>query len=544
MLNFMKVLLLVLAMSICASSINSQLANRNMYLLSNINSHSTLGLYAAVWGYKAPDGREYAILGSYDGTSFVDITDPSNITEVDFVPTTNQSSSSNQWREMKTYSHYAYIVSEVVNSGVQIVDLQYLPDSVRYVKKFVPAGHTSTHSISQSGPYLYLNGCNSTFGRGVTVLDISVDPENPVKRGGFNTSYVHDCRVVNDTIYTANINNSSVSIINATNKDSLRQITSFQNLPNSGPHNTALTPDGNYLLVTDEIGASPRLMKIWNVNDLGNITYVTNWQPTGITSSIVHNVEIYGNYALVAHYSAGIRMVDISNPALPTEVAWYDSYPANNSSSYNGCWGVYMFPSGKIVASDRQTGLYVLKTHFNVTLAIEGLYNSTTNCHNRKDTVTVYLRNAKSPYEIVDSSKSTIDTVSLTGNFKMNYAPAGEYYISLKHKNSLETWSKSGGENYDPMTLETYNFTGSATQAFGNNLAPVDFTPVRFALFSGDVNQDGAIDGSDAGIIDNDASNFVSGNSVTDLNGDYIVDGSDVSIVDNNASNFVTKIVP
>ncbi len=76
MLNFMKVLLLVLAMSICASSINSQLANRNMYLLSNINSHSTLGLYAAVWGYKAPDGREYAILGSYDGTSFVDITDP------------------------------------------------------------------------------------------------------------------------------------------------------------------------------------------------------------------------------------------------------------------------------------------------------------------------------------------------------------------------------------------------------------------------------------------------------------------------------------
>lgn len=540
----MRLILIVFIFSICASNINAQFENRNMYLLANINSHSALGPYAAVWGYKAPDGREYAILGSYDGTSFIDITDPSNIYEVDFVPTTNQSSSSNQWREMKTYSHYAYIVSEVASSGVQIVDLQYLPDSVRYVKKYVPAGHTSTHSISQSGPYLYLNGCNSTFGRGVTVLDISVDPENPVKRGGFNTSYVHDCRVVNDTIYAANINNASVSIINATNKNSLSLITSFQNLPNSGPHNTALTPDGNYLLVTDEIGTSPRLMKIWNVNDLGNITYVTNWQPTGITSSIVHNVEIYGDYALVAHYSAGIRMVDISNPSLPTEVAWYDSYPANNSSSYNGCWGVYMFPTGKIVASDRQTGLYVLKTYFNVTLAIEGLYNSITNTLNRKDTVTVFLRNAKSPYEIVDSSKSTIDTTSLTGNFKMNYALAGEYYISLKHKNSLETWSKAGGENYDPMTLETYNFTGSAAQAFGSNMAPVDFTPVRFALFSGDVNQDGAIDGSDAGIIDNDASNFVSGNAVTDLNGDYIVDGSDVSIVDNNASNFVSKIVP
>jgi choice-of-anchor B domain-containing protein len=537
-------LLFVLVSVIAVSQVNSQLANSNMYLLSNINSHSALGPYSAVWGYKAPDGREYAILGSYDGTSFVDITNPANIYEVDFVPTTNQASSSNQWREMKTYSHYAYIVSEVANSGVQIVDLQYLPDSVRYVKKFVPAGHTSTHSISQSGPYLYLNGCNSTFGSGVTVLDISVDPENPVKRGGYNASYIHDCRVVNDTIYAANINNSRVSIINATNKNSLSLITSFQNLPNSGPHNTALTVDGKHLLVTDEIGTSPRLMKIWNVDDLGNITYVTNWQPTGITGSIVHNVEIYGYYALVAHYSAGIRLVDIANPGAPAEVAWYDSYPSNNGSSYNGCWGVYMFPSGKIIASDRQTGLYVLKTNFNVTVAIEGLYNSTANRLNKKDTVTVYLRNAKSPYAIVDSAKSTIDSVTLTGNFKMNYAPSGNYYVSIKHKNSLETWSKAGGESYDPMTFETYNFTNAYSQAFGSNMTQVDFIPVRFALFSGDVNQDGAIDGGDAVIVDNDASNFVSGNVITDLNGDYTVDGSDVSIVDNNASNYVSKIVP
>ncbi len=543
----MKVsLLLVIALVLLfnADTLQSQFANNNMYLLSNINSHSTLGLYSAVWGYKAPDGREYAILGSYDGTSFVDITDPLNIYEVDFVGTTNVSSSSNVWREMKTYSHYAYIVSEVPNSGVQIVDLQYLPDSVRYVKKFVPAGHTSSHSISQFGPYLYLNGCNSTFGQGVTVLDLTVDPETPIKRGGFNANYIHDCRVVNDTIYAANINNSRVTIIDATNKNLLTQITNFTNLPNSGPHNTALTPDGNYLLVTDEIGNSPRLMKFWNVSDFGNITYVASWQPTGITGSIVHNVEVYGNYALVAHYSAGIRLVDITNPAVPVEVAWYDSYSSNNGSSYNGCWGVYMFPSGKIIASDRQTGLYVLKTHFNLTMAIEGLYNPSTNRMNKKDSVTVYLRNAKAPYTIVDSAKSTIDSVTLTGSFRMNYAPVGEYYMTVKHRSSLETWSKIGGEDYDPMTMESYNFVTSASQAFGNNMIQVDASPVRFALYSGDVNQDGSIDGGDASIVDNDVSNFVFGNVVTDLNGDYVVDGTDMSVVDNNAFNFVTRIVP
>ncbi|MEZ4689845.1 MAG: choice-of-anchor B family protein [Ignavibacteria bacterium] len=329
-----------------------------MYLLSNLNNHDTP--YSAVWGYVAPDGREYAILGCFDGTSFVDITDANNIHQVGFVPSTSPGNGNNLWREMKTYSHYAYIVSEVTNSGIQIVDLQYLPDSVHYVKKFLPAGYSSAHSISQFGPYLYVNG--ASIGQGITCYDITVDPETPIKRGAFNNEYVHDCRVFNDTIYAANIYSGKVSIINAVNKNSMNLVTQFSNLPGAGPHNTAVTADRKHLLVTDEIGTAPYRLKIWNIEDLGNITFESVWQPTGITTSIVHNVEVYGKYALAAHYSAGIRMIDINNPYLPTEVAWYDTYPSNNNQSYEGCWGVYMFPSGKIAVSDRSTGLYVVKT--------------------------------------------------------------------------------------------------------------------------------------------------------------------------------------
>ncbi|MBK8551005.1 MAG: T9SS type A sorting domain-containing protein [Ignavibacteria bacterium] len=194
-----------------------------------------------------------------------------------------------------------------------------------------------------------------------------LDPENPVKMGQWSTMYVHDCRVVNDTIYAANISDGKVSIINATNKAALSTVTSFVNLPGAGPHNTALTDNRKRLFVTDEIGTAPHLLKIWNIENMSAITYVTNWQPTGITASIVHNIEIYGNYGIIAHYSAGVRVIDISNPDVPVEVAWYDTYPSNNNESYNGCWGVYMFPSGKIIASDRQTGLYVLKTNFPMT---------------------------------------------------------------------------------------------------------------------------------------------------------------------------------
>lgn len=349
----------------------AQLPNQNTYLLRNLNQHpSAQLLYSAIWGYTAPNGREYAILGCATGTAFIDVTDSANIREVDFL-----TGPSSNWREMKTYSHYAYIVSEANNSGIQIVDLQYLPDSVHFVKKFVPPSHSTTHTISQSGPYLYLSGANSSFvsNGGIAILDLTNDPETPVVRGKWTTFYVHDCRVVNDTIYSANIFDGNVSIINATNKNSMSTVTTFDNLPGAGPHNTALTTNRKRLFVTDEIGTAPYRLKVWNIENITNPVFVTAWQPTGITTSIVHNIEVYGNYAIIGHYTAGVRVLNISNPDVPVEVAWYDTYPQNNNESYNGCWGVYMMPSGKIIASDRQTGLYVLKTNFPMTDITSGI---------------------------------------------------------------------------------------------------------------------------------------------------------------------------
>ncbi|MBK9228918.1 MAG: choice-of-anchor B family protein [Ignavibacteria bacterium] len=364
--------LLTIFLLILSTAASAQLPNNNIYLFGQKNLHPIPGQfgapwnYAAIWGYVAPDGREYAILGCGLGTAFYDITDSANIREVGYFDAgvnLQNPDGGNLWREMKVYSHYAYVVSEADTSGVKIYDLRYLPDSVRFVKKFLAPGHSTTHSISQEGPFLYLNGSNASFGQGVAVLDLSVDPENPVLRGKWNTRYVHDCRVLKDTIFAMNINpgDGQITVIDARNKDSLKTITQWLNLPNPSPHNCALTNNRQYLFATDEVGAIPRLLKIWDIRDLSNVTQVNTWQPTGITSSIVHNVEIYGDTAVIAHYTAGVRVLNLSNPVAPVEVAWYDTYPQNNNNSYLGCWGVYKFPSGKIVASDMITGLFVLK---------------------------------------------------------------------------------------------------------------------------------------------------------------------------------------
>lgn len=443
--------LILFAYFLVTTAAFSQLANSNMSLLANKNDYFTSTMYSAVWGYTADDGREYAILGCPNGTAFYDITDTTNIVEVDFLPGLTSS-----WREMKTFGKFAYIVSEATGSGLQIVNLKYLPDSVSLVSTYLFSGYNRTHTISQSGPYLYMNGGNYGVG-GIFILDLSVNPTNPVKRGEWELEYIHDCRVRNDTIWAAGIFDGNIYVINARDKDNLTTINSFLNIPQPGPHNTALSDDGKFLFVTDEIGGTPRVLKVWDVQNVMNPVQVATWQPTGITTSIVHNVETYGNLALVAHYTAGVRLLDITNPATPVELAWYDTYPSDNLFTFDGCWGVYMMPSGKIIASDRQTGLYVLSSS---QIPVGGVNHNNTLPHDyslSQNYPNPFNPSTKIEYSLPKNSYTTIkifnvigkevatlvDKYETAGNHLVSYdasnLPSGAYFYTLKAGDYSET---------------------------------------------------------------------------------------------------------
>jgi len=178
-----------------------------------------------------------------------------------------------------------------------------------------------------------------------------------------------------------------------------------------------------------------------------------------------------------------------------------------------------------------------------VSVIMEGFYDPSANNMRLSDIATAYFRNSTSPYAIVDSSTALINATTFTGSFLMDNAPTGTYYIVVKHRNTIETWS-AGTISYTQPSTVSYNFTSAASQAFGNNMIQVDASPVRFGIYSGDVTQDGIVDGSDGALIDNDAFNFVTGYVNTDVTGDGIVDGSDGAIVDNNAFNFVGVVRP
>jgi len=169
---------------------------------------------------------------------------------------------------------------------------------------------------------------------------------------------------------------------------------------------------------------------------------------------------------------------------------------------------------------------------------IEGFYDPVTD-KMVKDSAVIYLRNNTSPFSKIDSSRAMLDS-SGRGNFSFsNAVNSVPYYIVVKHRNGLETWSSAGSSfTYGSMS---YDFTNSDSQAYGNNLIQKGS---KFCIYNGEINQDGIIDLSDIVSIYNDASNFQTGYILSDLTGDMFVDLSDLTTVVNSSAYFAHLIRP
>ena len=166
--------------------------------------------------------------------------------------------------------------------------------------------------------------------------------------------------------------------------------------------------------------------------------------------------------------------------------------------------------------------------------ANQGVGTSTTDV----DTVTVELRDATT-YTLVASTTAMLQT---NGNATATFstAPTGSFYIAVRHRNALETWSTA------PQTVGAtalnYDFSTAANKAYGDNMK--DLGAGVYGFYSGDINQDGFIEAFDFAPLFNDNDNFAEGYYTTDLNGDGFVEAFDYPILFNNSDNFVETLHP
>jgi Zn-dependent metalloprotease len=177
-----------------------------------------------------------------------------------------------------------------------------------------------------------------------------------------------------------------------------------------------------------------------------------------------------------------------------------------------------------------------ISTSLNLSVLIEGFWNGTNMI---SDFATIYLRNATSPYSLRDSANISLDSLG-NGNLTFSNVNNGTYYIVVKHRNSIETWSQSP-QPFAISAVTNYNFTTAASKAYGNNMK---LKGGKYCIYSGDVDQDGLVDITDVVSCFNASNNFLSGYVTTDVNGDNLVDISDIVTCYNNNVNFVGMIRP
>jgi choice-of-anchor B domain-containing protein len=330
------------------------------------------------WGWTDPlDDKEYAIICLNEGTVFIDVSDPLNPIYLGQLP--GQSPDHTTWRDVKTYNNYAFIVSEDSNHGMQIFDLTRLrnvanpPETFDNDAYYDDFGSCHNIVINEASGFAYAVG-SDTFSGGPHFVNIQ-DPINPVAAGGYTgQGYTHDAHVVlyagPDTEHQGKeiffgANETHIVVIDVTDKGNPVTISTMDYANVNYTHQGWLTEDHRYFLLGDEtdeinIGINSRTL-IFDLEDLDNPQFHFEYfGPTGATD---HNGYVHGNNFYLANNAAGLRVIDISDIASESisEIGFFDSYPSNNNSGFNGSWSIYpFFESGNIVISDRAQGFLLV----------------------------------------------------------------------------------------------------------------------------------------------------------------------------------------
>ncbi|NNE69057.1 MAG: choice-of-anchor B family protein [Rhodothermales bacterium] len=343
-----------------------------------------------IWGWTDPEtGAEYVLAGMDNGTSFVDVSDPQDPRVVGFLPHSGAAPSG--WRDVKTYANHAYIVADRSGlHGLQVFDLTQLrglsgqPVQLTMTAHYQGFGSAHNVAINEDTGFAYVVGASGgqDCGGGLHMVNVQI-PDTPRFVGCFShdgtgragTGYTHDVQCVDyqgpDVEHVGKeiclaSNETAVSIADVTVKGQARALAKAEYPGVAYAHQGWLTEDQRIFILGDELderAGEPARSLIFDVSDLDDPIYLGEYQ--AVTRSIDHNLYVRGDFAYQANYTAGLRILDISEPELPQEIAYFDTTPTQGGTRFAGAWSSYpFFDSGTIAVSSIGEGMFLLSaTH-------------------------------------------------------------------------------------------------------------------------------------------------------------------------------------
>ncbi|MEZ5022713.1 MAG: choice-of-anchor B family protein [Chitinophagales bacterium] len=324
-------------------------------------------IYNEIWGYSKGD-KEYAIMGSTAGTHFIDVTDPTQPFEAHFVAGKDQGGVIIH-RDYHDYEGYLYAVSDEGSSSLQIMDLNNIEDTIVVVydsNELIRTAHNIFIDAENKLLYAFAtkNGAGSGFALRLYSLENPIQPSFVAEHrtfDGFTVGHVHD-GFVEDNMAFLNCGWDGFFIVDFTDPEYPITKTKLTSYPQQGyNHSGWPSPNLDYYYMADETHSKD--IKVLNICDLEQVTVSGTFNANSVESkSIAHNQVVACNYLYVSYYYDGLQVYDISDPKQPVRVMEYDTYAPANDEFYRGAWGVYPFlPSGNILVSDMQSGLYVFE---------------------------------------------------------------------------------------------------------------------------------------------------------------------------------------
>jgi hypothetical protein len=382
-MRFLVALLFVLS----AVRLSAQL---NLELLAHVPNDSGVTL-SGCWHYVDSTGGEYALVGTRMGLDIWNLDNPTQPERLFQVP-----GIVNNWREVKTWGGYAYVGSEAVGSGITIVDLRHLPDSIRW--KVWTGNDSLTNQINQSHTVAATDGYLYVFGSKVPNMGAIIcsleDPWNPDFVGQYQLNYLHDGHIRGDTLWGSEIYQGQFSVIDISDPTQ-PVLLATQPTPGTFNHNTELSKSGQFLFTTDERVGAP--LGSFDVQALDNITLLDRYFPSQKPTLMVHNVRVLG-----------------SDPSNLIETAWT---VVGNSLVWDA--DPYL-PSGIVFATAKAEGFFVFQPTYQRAARLRGL-----------------VTNAATGAPLIDAkvfilNTPNADTTGISGQYATGAAGSGTYTVRVE----------------------------------------------------------------------------------------------------------------
>ncbi len=367
-----------------------------------------------IWGWEdAETGMQVAIVGSFEGTAFVDVTDGSNPVYLGTLPSsTDPDDFGNIWGDIRVYEDHAYIVAEAIDLssyvpstgeldgfGIQVVDLTQFrgatgPIEITETNQLDDVTQSHNVSLNEDTGRLYVVG--SVFGLdnacavpnpgfpvlngtgGAIVYDVATDPANPTLIGCLNDDgYIHDLQCVvydgPDADYRGReicigSNEDTVTIYDATDPAAPTVVSTLPYASAAYTHQGWLTDDHRYFFLSDEVDelagtVDARTTYIWDLSDLDDGLLIGEHRDGN--TSIDHNMFVHDGLVHQSNYTSGLWIYDAwkAEQGRVTMRGYFDVFPSDDRTDFFGTWGNYpFFGDGKVVVTSSDEGLFVLQS--------------------------------------------------------------------------------------------------------------------------------------------------------------------------------------